>query len=675
MTELGTLWLSVLLYLAGAVLSLVFARQEKLAIRASSLAGLLGGAAGLCASSRALLSGHILTFFTSGPFYFAHFTVRLDPLAALMVLVISLLMLFASLYAWSYVEEYLGRGAWAMCFFLHIFVASMIALVVCDNAFYFLVFFEAMSLSSYFLVIFDRNDEAVSAGFLYFLIAHAGSVLIMIAFFLLYSKSGSLDFASFRALHLTGPLASVVFLLAFFGFGAKAGMVPVHSWLPRAHPAAPSHASALMSGVMVKIGVFGIIKVGVDLLGAQTSWWGIVVLGFGAVSAVLGVLYALAEQDLKRLLAYSTVENVGIILLGVGAGMIGIATHHPVLAALGLMAGLYHLLNHAVFKGLLFFGVGSILYRTHTRNMDELGGLARLMPRTALAFLIGAMAICALPPLNGFVSEWFTYQALFGMSVQGGQSGELALRIAGPIAIVMLALTGAFAALCFVKAYGISFSGLPRSEHAAHAREVPLPMWLATLLLALGAIVLGVGARWIAPLIAQIASSLVPNAALQVVAGSRLVPGNPAQAILSNGLLTVLVISLPLLMLVLASLLRGPRLSRRHSGDAWACGYKTEASMMVSGAGITQPIGFMFTLLYLLRRRLSPARALDATLEQSISATTRAEPFWDQKIILPIVRTVDAMGARIQGIQGGDFRLYCLYVMIALALLLVLTVR
>ncbi|GAA5179400.1 hydrogenase 4 subunit B [Niveibacterium umoris] len=669
-SPLALLLASVLLYALGALASLLLARAESLAIKASGLAGMLGGAAGLAASLPTLLGGATLHYATPGPFPFAQFVIRLDPLAALMVAVISLLVLICSLYSLAYVREYAGRGAWAMGFFMNVFVASMVALVAVDNAFYFLIFFEMMSLASYFLVIFDQDEEAVSAGFLYFLIAHAGSILIMAAFFICYSHSGSLDFDSFRALRLSPGLASLVFLLAFFGFGAKAGMVPLHGWLPRAHPAAPSHASALMSGVMVKIGVFGIIKVGIDLLGASATWWGMLVLGFGAVSAVLGVLYALAEQDLKRLLAYSSVENVGIILMGVGVGMIGLAEHNAMLAAVGLLAAFYHLLNHAVFKGLLFLGAGSILYRTHTKNMELLGGLAKRMPWTAAAFLVGAMAISALPPLNGFVSEWFTYQALFAMA----RGGDLATRLAGPVGMVMLALTGALAAMCFVKAYGICFSGQPRSAHAEAAREAPLSMVISLALLGGLIVALGVGASWVAPVMAGVAASLTHAAAPMVGAGTWVFPGDPVQAVLSTPVLTVLLISIPVAPLLLITVLTGSRLGRRHGGESWACGYGQEASMTVSSRGLAQPIGDMFAPLYALRDWLNPSRPAHRALDWSIGAATRVEPVWDAQVTTRTVQAVQWLGRKVQWLQHGDFRVYCLYVVATLVILLLVTV-
>lgn len=670
LTPLGLLLVSVLLYMVGGLLSLLLARCERTAIMVSGVFAALGAVVGWWAALPVLLSHGVEVYMANGPFAFAHFAVRLDPLAALMVAVISLLTLVCSVYSLAYMREYIGRGAWAMGFFMNTFVASMVALVVSDNAFYFLVFFEMMSLASYFLVISEQDKEAVSAGFLYFLIAHAGSVLIMVAFFILYSHSGSLDFASFRATHLSWPLASVVFLLAFFGFGAKAGMVPLHSWLPRAHPAAPSHASALMSGVMVKIGVFGIIKVGVDLLGAPVLWWGLLVLLFGAVSSVLGVLYALAEQDIKRLLAFSTVENVGIILMGVGVGMMGIASGHPVLAALGLLAAFYHLLNHAVFKGLLFLGAGSILYRTHTKNIEELGGLARRMPYTALAFLMGSMAICALPPLNGFVSEWFTYQALFSL---GRESGMLA-RLAGPLCIVMLALTGAFAALCFVKVYGLTFSGAPRSAHVEKAREAPLPMLLGMMLLGLVIVVLGVAAPWVAPVLSNVAQSLYVGPAMHVAAGAVVMPGSVSQAVLSPPLLAILLLAIPVLPLLMMAFFKGQRQGRRHSGDAWACGYMQEAAMVSSSRGFVEPVHKIFAGLYQLRTTCDCSRGAHVGLQSLVDFASRIESVLDLRVFTSTAKGVMWLGRKIQWLQHGDFRVYCLYVVAALVILLLVAV-
>ena len=667
MTALQLLLWSIALYTVGGFASLLFKRQEKIAIYVAGISAIIGGLLGLCSAIPVLMNGEVLTYMAQGPFPFAHFVVRMDSLAAFMVMVISLLVTVSALYSLNYVQEYCGRGAWSMGFFLNLFIASMVALVVMDNAFYFIILFEMMSLASWFLVIADQDDKSIRAGLLYFFIAHAGSILIMIAFFLMWRQSGSLDFDSFRQLTLSPTMASVVFLLGFFGFGAKAGMLPLHSWLPQAHPAAPSHASALMSGVMVKIGIFGIIKVGIDLLGATQGWWGIVVLAFGAVSSVLGVMYALAEHDIKRLLAWHTVENIGIILMGVGVGMVGMANNMPVLATIGLLGAVYHLLNHAVFKGLLFLGAGAVIYRIHTRDMEKMGGLAKLMPLTATAFLIGCMAISALPPLNGFVSEWYTYQSLFSMS----HEGTFIMRISGPIAIVMLAITGALAAMCFVKVYGVSFCGGARSEQATKAREVPWTMTAAMLILAVICVILGVGASVIAPVLANVAMSLTSATDITVAQGAMLMPDSAAQAMISPAMTFVLLLALPLIPFIIYLVFKGKQMGFRRKGDAWACCYELEKEMSLYEGGFTQPLSSIFAQLYRMREQLDPSARLAQTLEVTKAGAGQVEPFWDEKIIYPFVRCINRIAKRMQCLQGGDFRLYCLYVVAALVVLLV----
>ncbi len=666
MTAFNYLLASVLLYLAGAFISLLCHRSDRQASRFAGVLSTLGGISGVLASVPVLLKGQTLVTAIYSPFYFADLTLRLDPLSAFMVLVISIVVIAASLYSFAYMKEYEGKGAWALGFFMNLFIASMVALVVSDNAFYFIVFFEMMSLASYFLVLAEQSDKSVAAGLQYFMFAHAGSVLIMVAFYLLYRASGSLNFSEFNGLDLPVWEASVIFILAFLGFGAKAGIIALHGWLPKAHPAAPSHGSALMSGVMVKIGVFGIIKVGIVFLQAQVLWWGYLVLAVGAVSSVLGVLYALAEHDIKRLLAYHTVENIGIILMGVGVGMIGMATGNTTMAVLGLLGGLYHLINHAVFKGLLFLGAGSVIYRLHTKDMEKMGGLAKRMPYTAIAFLIGTMAISALPPLNGFVSEWFIYQSLLGMS----KTALMGQAIAGPAAIIMLAITGALACMCFVKVYGVCFCGAPRSDQAAKATEVPKPMIFGIMLLAILCIVLGLGSPWIAPVISGIAASLVQVEPVAVHQGMALIPADSTQAILSAPVITIALLAMLLVPVVLLALFKGPKLQRRHKGDPWACGYAYEQRMSITAGGFTHTLRTMFAPLYTMRRVLDPSPALSRMLSFTTHAARQAEPFLDNRIILPVARLVQRVGEAIRRLQHGDFRIYCLYMVIILVLLL-----
>ncbi len=669
MSPLDFFWLSLGLSLVGAIVSLILKIWDDGAIKGACLFGILSSLSGLV-TGVSCLSGPVTVFSGASPYPFAHFVLRIDPLAGLMITAISLLSLFAWIYGIGYMREYKGQGTGAMGFFMHLFIASMMLVVAVDNAFWFLIFFEMMSLSSYFLVIFEQKQDAVSAGFLYFFVAHAGSVLIMIAFYLMAAQAGSFDFEAFRHTPVSAPLASVVFLLGFIGFGAKAGMMPLHVWLPKAHPAAPSHASALMSGVMIKIGIFGIVKVGIDLLSASGTelWWGILVLIIGGISSVLGVMYAAAENDIKRLLAYSSVENVGIILLGVGTGMIGLATNHPLVATLGFLAAFYHLFNHAIFKGLLFLGAGSIIFCAHTKNMEELGGLSKVMPWTAFTFLVGAVAIAAIPPLNGFVSEWYAYQAMF----EAALNGTFLVRFVTPIAAVFLAITGALAVTCFVKAYGIIFSGAPRSDHARHAKEAPLPMVIAMVVLAIFCVLLGVGAPVVAPIMGGIAAATIGTGNVLVAHGVVQVVGEHSTTVLSTPLITILMIALACLPLLLKAAFADKRLGERRAQAVWATGYLPDLHMGLNGKSFTQPIRMFFLPLYAIRRFIERIwNSVTIGFEQFIGFARRVEPWADNGIIDPVARGTTTLTTRMQVIAGGDFRVYCLHIVAALIVLLI----
>lgn len=671
MTPLQLLSASLVFSFLAAFGSLFFFRSERLAIGIAGGGGLLAGVFGCMAGASVLMDAPAIVD-VAGPFAFAHFVLRLDALSGLMVVVISALAAVSSIYSFSYVREYSGRGVGPMGFFFNLFIASMVLVVVADNAFWFLIFFEMMSLASYFLVIFDQDEEAVSAGFIYFFVAHAGSVAIMAGFFLMANVAGSLDFADFRTSRPTGLVSSIAFVLALIGFGAKAGMIPLHVWLPRAHPAAPSHASALMSGVMIKIGVFGILKVGVDLLGGGVLWWGVAVLALGAISSVLGVIYALAEHDIKRLLAYHSVENIGIIMMGLGTGMIGVASQQPLIAVLGLLAGLYHLVNHAIFKGLLFLGAGAVIFRLHTKDMDQMGGLARTMPWTSACFLIGALAISAIPPLNGFVSEWFTYQALFAAALDG----TFLVRFATPIAATALALTGALAVMCFVKAYGEMFSGVPRSIKAEESREAPVPMVAGMVLLASACVGLGLAAPLVVPVMASIASSTLGMPTVEVANGIVVMPGEGSRALLSTPLIALLLIGLATLPLMFSALFAGTRPRNRRAADPWACGYLPDGHMTVTAHSFAQPIRMFFAPLY---RASSTAGAgwqrLSNHFETCVSSARKVEPMFDRLLVSPAIDLVAVIGRRMQVLQSGGLSTYCLYIVAVLAALLLIALR
>src|SRR6478735_3995334 len=399
------------------------------------------------------------------PWIGAHF--RLDALSAFFLVVVNLGGGAASLYALGF-----GRHETApqrVLPFYPLFLAGMTLVVIADDAFTFLFSWEFMSLSSWALVMaHDHVRENLRAGYVYLVMASFGTLALLIAFGLLAGPDGAYAFDAIRNSQVAPGLVPLVLILVLIGTGSKAGLVPLHAWLPLAHPAAPSHVSGLLSGVMTKVAVYAFVRIVFDLLGDPAWWWSMVVLALAGITCIMGVLYALMQHDLKRLLAYHTVENIGIIFIGLGLALAFGANQLPAAAALALTAALFHVFNHSVFKSLLFFGSGAILIATGERDMDRLGGLIHRMPKTAVAFLIGCIAISALPPLNGFVSEWLTFQAI----LLHPDLPQWGLKIAIPADGALLALSAALAAACFVKAFGVTFLGRARSRVAADAREV-----------------------------------------------------------------------------------------------------------------------------------------------------------------------------------------------------------
>ncbi|MDO4289715.1 MAG: hydrogenase 4 subunit B [Eggerthellaceae bacterium] len=674
---LELLYASLGLSVAGAVLALVAGRSPRAAKAVACVFGMLAALASFGSGAIALTSPAALVTFV-GPMPFTNFTLLLNPLAGLLMCVISVLAFVAWLYGLSYFDEYLDRGMGSIGFFMNLFIASMMLVILSDNAFWFLVFFELMSLTSYMLVIVEQNEKSFKGGFLYLVMAHIGFLMIAISFFLMATATGSLEFESFREAAFEPGLATAAFFLAFFGFGAKAGIVPFHSWLPQAHPAAPSNVSALMSGGMIKIGIFGICKVCFDLLGAaggQVSW-GIVVVIIGAVSSVLGVAYALREHDLKSLLAYHSVENIGIILLGVGTGIVGWASGNVWLAGIGLMAGLYHLVNHAMFKGLLFLGAGSVLHATGTRNMEILGGLARVMPVTAVCFLMGSLAISAIPPLNGFVSEWFTYQGLIGAAM----TDDILLRVVFAFAVVALAITGALAVTCFVKAFGVTFLGEARSDAARNAHEVPLPMKASMVLLTVICVALGLGAAWFTPLFSDIASSVLAAPAAPAATGAVLVSLDTASAV--SPLLIFVLLACVFAVCLLMRNAANAKAGVVRDEDPWACGYAPDTHMEALASTVGAHVGSNLTPLYTLRSGVNGAGNAVANFVQhavapedaAADAAKGAQDGATRPLSDSVLSVVHSLGTWFSRLESGDFRTYIVYIVVALVFFLALII-
>ena len=639
-----------------------------------ALGAVLGAGAGLALGATVIATGIPFTlFFPELLPLGGGLALRLDALGAFFLVVIGVGAIPAALYGAGYTAAYKdGRASLPLLgAMFNLFLLTMSLVTLADNVLTFLLMWEGMSLTSYFLVITESGEERVrNAGLWYIAMTHAGLVMLLAAFLLLTGGAGSGAFADLRAsaASLTHGARDAVFVLAFLGFGSKAGIVPLHVWLPRAHPAAPSHVSALMSGVMIKMGVYGLLRVALDLLGGGPAWWGGLVLGVGVVSALLGVLYALMKHDLKRLLAYHSVENIGIILIGIGAGLMFHRYGLMSLAALGFIGGLYHTLNHATFKGLLFLGAGSVLHATHTRNMEEMGGLIKRMPWTALFFLIGAAAISALPPLNGFVSEWLVFQSLLG----GVNIPVPEVVVLMPVAVGLLALTSGLTAACFVKAFGITFLALPRSPEAAHAHESPFSMRLGMALLALACVGLGVAPFAVVPVLGRILAGLggLPDTRAEFTLNVSLQTpsafGQMSPTLMAFGLL--------LLLGLVPSVLWLFRLNtQRRLSDSWGCGRVGQtARMEYTATAFAEPLKRVFAEIYRPMKELTVDFHPESKyFVQSIDYRSEITPWFDRALYRPFLQSATFVAQQVRRLQAGSLHLYLLYIAVALTLLLI----
>lgn len=657
-------------YAFGTLTALIFGRGF-LARGLSALGAVLGSGAGLALGVTHLTSGQWLQLSNSSFLPLTGLALRLDGLSAFFLIVIGLVGVSASIYGFGYSEAYEGRYSLRMMgAMLNILLLSLDLQVMANNALTFLICWEAMSLSVYWLVLTESDQPGTVRASVWFIaMTHASFAALVAMFFLLSGGELTTSFADMRSTSaLLAPLTrDAIFLLALFGFGTKAGIVPLHVWLPMAHPVAPSHVSAVMSGVVIKMGIYGLVRVALDLLGGGPVWWGGIVLGVGAVSALLGVLYALMEHDLKRLLAYHSVENIGIILIGIGAGLVFHTYGLMTLAALGFIGGLYHTLNHASFKGLLFLGAGSVLHATGTRNMEEMGGLIKKMPWTALFFLIGSAAISALPPLNGFASEWLVFQALLG----GFNIPVPEVALLMPVAVGMLALTSGLAAACFVKAFGITFLALPRSHEAEHAHESPLSMQIGMGILALACLGLGLAPFVVVPVLGGVLNGLggLPDTraafTLNLSVQTPATFGQMSSTLVMLGLLVLLAL-IPLVMWIL-------HVNRRlRTSDTWGCGRVGQTSRMeYTATSFAEPLRRVFAELYRPTKELTVDFHPDSKyFVQSIEYKSEIMPLFERLLYDPFLRLMQSAARQVRRLQTGSLHLYLMYITVILIILL-----
>jgi formate hydrogenlyase subunit 3/multisubunit Na+/H+ antiporter MnhD subunit len=631
------------------------------------LAGLSAAGAGLWALLAPTVATDQLPF--GLPWLAWH--LRLDVLSGFFLAVVGVAVFAVSLYAPAYLREFTHRqnpySLAALGLFTGLFVVGMCLVVLADDAFVFMIAWEFMSVSSYFLVAYQHQHAANRrAAFLYLLMAHIAGLAILLGFGVLAAFGNGYTFAAMRAAELSDNWASIAFVLAFFGFGMKAGMVPLHAWLPEAHPVAPSHISALMSGVMLKVALYGLIRFTYDLIGDVQWQWGLAMLAIGAASSLLGVLYALLHNDIKRLLAYSSIENVGIILSALGLSIIFVGTGHSTLGVIGLIAALYHILSHALFKSLLFFGAGAIAHACHEHDLNTMGGLIKRMPHTAVFFLIGCLAISGLPPLNGFVSEWLTFQT----ALQAPELASGVLRALIPLAAAMLALAAAIAAATFVKVFGVAFLGVARSRRVGHAREVALGMRAAMGLLAGLCVLFGVFPSTVVDVLSAIPQTLLGNAPPSLTAHGWLwlTPISPKVASYSAPLVFTTVAVIAVTGYVL--LRRGAR--REQPAYPWDCGFGALSTrMQYTSTAFSMPFQRIFRGVWDVREQVSEqVHAVQPRLTASIRHSLQIQDRMWAWLYAPVAHWVLVAARRVGQIQTGSIHTYLAYSFFTLLFLL-----
>jgi hydrogenase-4 component B len=588
------------------------------------------------------------------------FHLRLDSLSAFFLLLLGATAFGISIFSAGYFRDSEGAAPGLLCLHYHVFLASMALVLVADDAYAFMVAWETMALSSFFLVTTDhRIPEIRRAGFLYLLIAHIGAIAILLCFGVLQGGSGDYTFGSMRSMILPGAWSSIAFGLAIFGFGAKAGLLPLHVWLPEAHPAAPSPVSALMSGVMLKTAIYGLLRVTFDLLNGQLWWWGVIALVLGLLTALFGVIFATVQSDMKRLLAYSSIENIGIIVAGMGLAILFKAHGKTLLAALALTATLYHSLNHAFFKSLLFLATGAVLHATKERSLGKLGGLIHRMPWVAWLALVGTLAMAGLPPLNGFVSEWLLLQAfLFTPTLP-----QSFINMLVPLAAAALVLAVALAAYVMVKFYGVIFLGRPREPNLAYAEDPGRLERAALVWFAVGCVVLGLFPvnviAWLDPVDAMLIGSAVGGRGESWLL---LAPVNPDRS--SYSPIIVLVVIFAVVALTIQVVHRYYH-GRKRLGPAWDCGYPLQTARMQDTAeGFGQPIRQVFEAFFHVER------VLPSPFDTAPEYRVRIEDHFWRWLYLPVVRSADAVARLIGRIQQGRISVYLTYSFFTLLALL-----
>ena len=594
------------------------------------------------------------------------FHLRLDSLSAFFLFLIGGVSAGVSAFAAGYFRQGEGTPPGLICLEYHVFLASIAMVVMADDAYVFMVMWETMAFSSFFLVLANhRIPEIRSAGYLYVLVAHIGALGILLCFGLLQANTGDYTFANMRQQHLTPFWGSVAFVLAVFGFGAKAGLLPLHAWLPEAHPAAPSPFSALMSAVMLKIALYGILRVSFDLLQTRIWWWGVLLMGLGLVTALFGVVFSTVQVEMKRLLAYSSIENIGLMCAGMGLALLFASYGMQALSALALTAALYHMLSHAFFKSLLFCSTGAVMHATGERSLGRLGGLIRFMPWVAWPTLVGVLACAGLPPFGGFVAEWLLLQSF--LFTTGLPSPSLDMLV--PVMAALIALIAALSGFTMVKYFGVVFLGQPREEKLSDAHDAGMWERLGMIWLVVGCVVLGLFPNQVIALIDPVTRLLVHGGLAQTVAenGWLLVPVSIDRASYSPIIFLLGVLaSFGLAFLLVRKLYHG----RLRRVPPWDCGHPWQTARMQDTAeGFGHPIRRIFTPFFRITKHLPSA--FDA---QPSYRVTVEDPLW-YWLYLPVARLVERVSRLVGLLQQGRIAVYLTYSFVTLIVVLLVVKR
>lgn len=648
----------LVILLAGGFVSLLTGRRAVLASFFGAGSAVLGSIVAVLPAFKILASGIAESSQLKWTMPIGSFFIQIDALSALFLIPILGLSAVAGVYGAEYLSSYRHQKNLGFpWFFYNLLVIGMALVVVARNGALFLIAWEVMSLASFFLVTFEYERESVCrAGCIYLIATHIGTAFLIAFFILLGRQTGSLDFDKVPSMPAFS--AGVLFLLAVVGFGTKAGFMPFHVWLPHAHPAAPSHVSALMSGVMIKTGIYGLVRA-LTILGTPPAWWCWLLIAIGAASGILGVLFALAQHDLKRLLAYHSVENIGIITLGLGVGLLGVNMNSPTLSVLGFAGGLFHVINHAVFKGLLFLGAGSVLHSTRTGHLDLLGGLIKRMPWTAFTFLIGSIAISGLPPLNGFISEFLIYFGVFKAGLTGGPEALISTLIV----IGSLALIGGLALACFTKAFGIVFLGEPRTSHAEHAHECGWAMKSSLLILAALCVLLGIFSPLVVKSAASVASEITAFPPEQIHGELASISSVLTYVVIAS---LVLFGTIALLIVLRRRLLRGRTVRRAVT---WDCGYaRPNPKMQYTATSFAQPLTDLFGFFLRTHKSISPPKGV-FPCESDLD--TETDDVCEKYGYQPVFMGIRSVLSKLRWLQHGRLQVYILYIALTLWILLI----